>query len=180
MACDIIQEIPLSQCVISELTKLLSLEGDTQIIKQTNRGKREKVFYFLVTKQTTEKWTSNEIKNNSPALDACFCLIVIQMSYPQCGYDDFCLRNVSGKTRHKNNWKWSEVNNYKLRFIFFVEFSHSWFYSWRFRDSQRTIVVKTLTIQWTKSSIFTRRQHHFNDFRQQTTITSVFRFHTKT
>lgn len=32
---DITQEIPLSLCVISKLTKLLSFEGDTQIIKQT-------------------------------------------------------------------------------------------------------------------------------------------------
>lgn len=40
------QEILLSQCVISELTKLLSLEGDTQIIKQTNRENEKKCFIF--------------------------------------------------------------------------------------------------------------------------------------
>lgn len=50
------QEIPLSQCVISKkLTKLLSFEGDTQIIKQTTPN--EKIFFGH---KANRVFTSNE------------------------------------------------------------------------------------------------------------------------
>lgn len=74
---------------------------------------------FIFWSQNKQQKSERQTKNNSPAVDACFCLIVIHINelsttlfwrllFKECVSQD------------KKSFNWSEVNNYKTRFIFIV------------------------------------------------------------